>query len=121
MSKTILVADDDRTLTRLLKKYLEDHGFNIIVSNDGEEALKELERVRPDLILLDIQMPKVNGYSFLFEMRKLEHCASIPVIILTCKEEMEEIFRVEGVKEYIVKPARNEVLLEKIRKHIYAS
>ncbi len=118
MTKTILVADDDRVLTRLLKKYLEEHGLSVVVSNDGEEALKELERMRPDLILLDIQMPKVNGYSFLFEMRKLEQCAAIPVIILTCKEEMEEIFRVEGVKEYIVKPVRNEILLEKIKKHL---
>ena len=118
MSKTILVADDDRLLTKLLKKFLEDHGFGVLVANDGEEALLLLEQSRPDLIVLDIQMPKVNGYSFLFEMRKFERAEQIPVLILTCKEEMEEIFRVEGVKEYIVKPVHNEVLLEKIKKHL---
>jgi DNA-binding response OmpR family regulator len=118
MPKSILIADDDRTLTKLLRKYLEDNDFEVIVANDGEEALQKLEHTRPDLIVLDIQMPKVNGYSFLFEMRKLEQSARIPVIILTCKEEMEEIFRVEGVKEYIVKPVRYEDLLEKIRKHL---
>jgi chemosensory pili system protein ChpA (sensor histidine kinase/response regulator) len=118
MPKTILVADDDKILTKLLKKYLEDHALDVLVANDGEEALQKLEHTRPDLIVLDIQMPKVNGYSFLFEMRKLEQCAQIPVIILTCKEEMEEIFRVEGVKEYIVKPVSNEDLLNKIKKHL---
>ena len=118
MAKTILLADDDKTLTRILKKFLEDQGFNILIADDGEEALKKLETTRPDMVILDIQMPKLNGYSFLFEMRKLERDARIPIIVLTCKEELEEIFRVEGVKEYFVKPIRNEELLEKIKKHI---
>ena len=118
MPKTILIADDDRTFTKVLKKFFEDHGFHVLIADDGEEALKTLERTRPDLIVLDIQMPKLNGYSFLFEMRKHEGDTRIPVVVLTCKEELEDIFRVEGVKEYLVKPIRNEDLLEKIKKYI---
>lgn len=118
MPKTILIIDDDRTLTRLLKKFFQDHDFDVLVADDGDEALKKLEVTRPDLVILDIQMPKLNGYSFLFEMHKYERGTRIPVIVLTCKEELEDIFRVEGVKEYLIKPIPNDDLLAKVRKHI---
>jgi two-component system response regulator VicR len=114
----ILVADDDRTYTKVLKKFLEDHGFGVLVADDGDDALKVLEKTRPDLLVLDIWMPRMNGYTFLFEMRKHEGEHRIPVIVLTCKQELEDIFRVEGVKEYLIKPVRNEDLLEKIKKYI---
>ncbi len=118
MPKTILLADDDRTLTKIVGKFLEDDGYRVLVANDGEEALKKLEEVTPDLLILDIQMPKLNGYSFLFEMRKRERDARIPVIVLTGREELEDIFRVEGIKEYLKKPVGREELLSKIKKYV---
>ena len=83
-----------------------------------EEALKKLELESPDLILLDVVMPKVNGYAFLFEMKKIDQKGQTPVIVLTCKDEMKDLFKVEGVKEYIVKPFVNQDLLKMIRKYI---
>lgn len=118
MSKSVLIVDDDRTLTRLLKKFLEDSNYDVLIADDGEEAIAKLEKSRPDLIILDIHMPKLNGYSFLFAIRQLPNAADVPVIILTCKPEMEDIFRVEGVKEYLIKPVNNDVLLQKIRQHL---
>ncbi len=118
MAKKIFIVDDDKTLTKLLQTYLQEHGYDIVVSNDGEEALAKLEHERPDLLVLDVVMPKMNGYTFLFEMRKFEFGVTIPVIVLTCKEEMADIFKVEGVKEYLIKPFPSKDLLERIKKYI---
>lgn len=118
MPKKILMADDDKTLTRSVSVFLAEQGYDLCVAHDGEEALDKLRSEVPDLVLLDVVMPKVNGYSFLFEMKKLDQGAQTPVIVLTCKEEMKDLFKVEGVKEYIVKPFRNKDLLEKIHKYI---
>jgi len=63
-------------------------------------------------------MPKVNGYCISFDMKKLDLSAHVPVIVLTCKDEMKDLFKVEGVKEYVVKPFANKDLLEKVRKYI---
>ena len=118
MKKRVLIVDDDRTLTTMLSAFLQDQGYAITIACNGEAALAELERGVPDIILLDVQMPKMNGYTFLFEMKKIEQAQGVPVIVLTCKGEMEDIFKVEGVKEYIVKPFPNKELVEKIRKYV---
>ena len=118
MPKKILIADDDKTLTKMLGSFLGEKGYQVIVTHDGEEALKKLELESPDLILLDVVMPKVNGYAFLFEMKKIDQKGQTPVIVLTCKDEMKDLFKVEGVKEYIVKPFVNQDLLKMIRKYI---
>ena len=118
MAKKILVADDDKTLTKMLEFFLGEQGYEVIVAHDGEEALKKVELELPDLILLDVVMPKVNGYAFLFDMKKLDQGGQTPIIVLTCKEEMEDLFKVEGVKEYIIKPFAKNDLLEMIRKYI---
>ncbi|MBF0569369.1 MAG: response regulator transcription factor [Candidatus Omnitrophica bacterium] len=118
MAKKILIADDDKTLAKLMGSFLEENGYQVVLAYDGEEALKKVQYEMPDLILLDVVMPKINGYSFLFEVRKLEQGAGTPIIVLTSKEDMGDIFKVEGVKEYLVKPFHNRELLEKIKKHI---
>lgn len=118
MAKKIFIVDDDRMLTKIVQSCLQEHGYEVSVSHDGEEALAKIGHERPDLLLLDVVMPKMNGYTFLFEMRKLEHGAAVPVIVLTCKEEMADIFKVEGVKEYLIKPFPNQDLLEKIKKYV---
>jgi DNA-binding response OmpR family regulator len=118
MGKKVFIVDDDKTLTKILQSYLHEQGYEVVVSNDGAEALAKLEHDRPDLLVLDVVMPKMNGYTFLFEMRKFEYGVAIPVIVLTCKEEMADIFKVEGVREYLIKPFPNKDLLDKIKKHI---
>ena len=118
MAKKILIADDDKTLTKMLSSFLTEQGYKVTVAHDGEEALRKIELEMQDLILLDVVMPKVNGYAFLFDMKKLEQGSKTPIIVLTCKDEMKDLFKVEGVKEYIVKPFVNKDLLEVIRKYI---
>jgi DNA-binding response OmpR family regulator len=114
----ILVVDDDKTLTRLIRASLEDSGYDVVVAHDGDAALGKLQQEHPDLIILDVVMPRLNGYSFLFEMRKVDVGAQTPVIVLTCKEDMEDIFKVEGVREYLIKPFPQKTLVEMVRKHL---
>lgn len=118
MAKKILIIDDDRSLLKMAGSYLEAHGYEVACSLDGDEALTAIKANAPDLIVLDVQMPKMNGYTFLFELKKIENAQKIPVIVLTAKEGMAEIFKLEGVKEYITKPLQTETLLTLIKKHI---
>ena len=116
-NKKILVIDDDPTLLKMLQPFLESHGFAVTVAFDGEEGIEKLKIELPDLIVLDVRMPRMNGYAFIFEMKKLGG-AKVPIIVLTAKEGMAEIFKAEGVKEYITKPFKFESLLENINKYV---
>ncbi len=118
MAKKILIIDDDPTLLKMVQPYLESHGFLVATAVDGEQGIERIKADRPDLIILDVQMPKMNGYTFMFEIKKINGTKNIPIIVLTAKEGMAEIFKVEGVKEYVVKPFKPEVLLTHINKYI---
>ncbi len=116
MSKKILIIDDDPTLTKMAETFLASHGYQVAVASDGEEGLQKVASFHPNLIILDVQMPKMNGYTLMFELKKIPNAASIPIIVLTAKEGMAEIFKVEGVKEYLTKPLQPDVLLAHIKK-----
>lgn len=118
MSKRILVIDDDPTLIKVIKPFLESQDYQVQVAVNGEEGIDAIKKQVPDLIVLDVQMPKMNGYTFIFELKKISQAATIPIIVLTSKEGMAEIFKVEGVKDYIIKPFKPEILLTAINKHI---
>jgi len=118
MAKKILLIDDDPTLVKIVEPFLQSHGYAVSVAYDGEEGIAQAKKSAPDLIVLDVQMPRMNGYTFVFELKKIPNSNSIPIIVLTSKEGMAEIFKVEGVKEYLNKPVKPEVLLEAIKKHI---
>jgi DNA-binding response OmpR family regulator len=117
MSK-ILIIDDDPTLLKVVQPFLESHGYKISLALDGQEGIEMVQKEHPDLIILDVQMPKMNGYTFVFELKKISEGKVTPIIVLTAKEGMAEIFKVEGVKEYITKPFKPEVLLNAIKKHV---
>ncbi len=117
MSKKILIIDDDPTILRMCESFLSAHGFIVTTAFDGEQGIEKFKAERPDLIVLDVQMPKMNGYTFVFELKKAGG-SKTPIIVLTAKEGMAEIFKVEGVKEYMTKPLKPEVLLANIQKHI---
>ena len=119
LAKNILIIDDEPTTTRLVKNYLEINGFAVQEAHDGEQGLRLLKQLKADLIVLDIQMPVMNGYTFMLELKKLgKEYKNIPVMILTSKEGMADIFKIEGAKEYVVKPFKPEELLTAIRKYI---
>jgi DNA-binding response OmpR family regulator len=114
MSKKILVVDDKPELRNLLKSYLAQEGFQIAEAADGQEALYVARYEKPDLIILDLMMPKMGGYEF---MRAYSREADAPIIILTAKlEENEKVLGLElGADDYITKPFSMRELTARVR------
>jgi len=113
--KKILVVDDERDFVELVQVRLETNGYDVITAFDAAEALEKVKE-KPDVILLDIMMPDVDGYTLFRRLRKDCDTRSIPIIVVTAKPEMKELFQAEGVDSYLVKPVENEELLSAIRK-----
>jgi DNA-binding response OmpR family regulator len=103
--KSILLVDDDLTLREMYSERLKAEGFSVEMAKDGEEALQKAGDLHPNVILLDIMMPKVNGLDVLKQLKAQTETADIPVIVLTAliqdREKMESITR--GADDYIVK------------------
>ncbi|MGQ9787143.1 MAG: response regulator [Anaerolineae bacterium] len=114
MSKTILVVDDQANVRRLLREYLEEEGFHVVVAENGRDALYVARREKPDLILLDIMMPEMSGYEF---MRTFTKEQDIPIILLTAKlEESDKVLGLElGADDYVTKPFSMRELVARIR------
>ncbi len=104
-NKTILLVDDDLTLREMYEERMKVEGFKIIQATNGEEALGKARENKPDIILLDIMMPKVNGFDVLKELKSNPELKDIPVIVLTAL--IQDVDRVQGKKlgaaDYIVK------------------
>lgn len=103
MSSQILVVDDDKTLLRFLKEYLESEGFKVIIADRGPKALQAFYQERPDLVVLDVMMPGMDGWEVCARIREL---AETPVIMVTAKDsEADKLrgFRL-GVDDYVTKP-----------------
>lgn len=83
MAKTVLIVEDEQSMQRALKNKLEQAGYAAPVANDGEEALAALRRAKPDLVLLDLIMPRMDGISVLRQMKNDEQLREVPVVILT--------------------------------------
>ncbi len=118
MKKEILIIDDDPVTIEMLRGILEKHGYKLRLAYNGAEGLAKAGEKIPDLIILDIQMPKMDGYTFLLEFKKIVDVTRVPILVLTTKENMQDIFAVEGIKEYITKPYKMEDLLQKIEHYL---
>ena len=118
MCKKILIIDDEESIVKVVEARLQANGFIVFTATDGEQGLKILEAEDPDLILLDIVMPKMDGYTFVRKIKYNNSIRPIPIIMLTARDQMKELFDLEGVKDYIVKPFDAEELIEKINTHI---
>ncbi len=118
MTKKILVIEDDPETIELLTSRLEANRFEMISASDGEEGLEKVNDDKPDLIILDVMLPKMDGYTFIRELKARKATEKIPVIVLTGKKKMEELFKLEGVEDYIVKPYKINDLLERIQKYL---
>lgn len=105
-SKLILVVEDDADIRQLLWHYLEKEKYRLSLAKDGEEGLAQAEAQKPDLIILDLMLPKQDGLSVLRQLRKSEATAAIPVLILTAKgDEADRIVGLElGADDYVTKP-----------------
>ncbi len=103
MSKTILVVDDKKELRLMVKSYLEEEGFRVVMAADGQEALYVARHEKPDLIILDLMMPNMGGYEFLRVHRRE---TDTPIIILTARlEEGDKVLGLElGADDFVTKP-----------------
>ena len=117
----ILVVDDDPDLSQLMAFDLKKKGYDVIIANDGEEGLEKAISAKPDLIMLDIKMPKMDGYTFVRRLKKDEATKRIPLIVLTSYEPMKDMFQLEGVNDYFVKSADTSKLLQAVDKFLKPS
>lgn len=103
--KTILLVDDDLTLREMYEERLKAEGFSIVQATNGNEALQKARESKPNVVLLDIMMPKVNGFDVMREMKADPELKEIPIIVLTAL--IQDVDRVQGKKlgatDYIVK------------------
>jgi DNA-binding response OmpR family regulator len=112
----ILVVDDVRENVRLLEAVLEAHGYDVVSTTDGQSALELAVSAKPDLVLLDVQMPQLDGYAVCSRLRAREETAVLPVIMLTASEGSEKTRAIEaGADDFIPKPFNRDELLTRIR------
>lgn len=116
----IMVVDDHDGLRKLLKMVLERSGYEVVTSEDGPEALALLRTCTVDLILLDLQLPAMDGYEVLAAIRSNPNTADLPVIFLTANGETDQIVRglQSGANDYVTKPFEEAVLLARVHTHL---
>jgi DNA-binding response OmpR family regulator len=116
MAKRILVVDDEVRVLTVIQKRLESAGYEVITAMDGNEALIKARSVNPDLIVLDLILPKLNGYQVCSVLKRDSYYKQIPILMLTARSQerdVDEGMRV-GADAYMTKPFKNEILLGQI-------
>ncbi len=124
MSKeTLLIVDDNRVLREGLKEMLSIEGFSVITAGNGKEALEAMRSYSPDLILSDITMPEMDGYSFFNAVRSRAEWVAIPFIFLTARAEKEDVLTGKnlGAEDYLIKPLTREELITAVRARLSRS
>ena len=115
-AKKILVADDEQQLALAVKIRLQSKGYTVVTASDGQQALQLAAQEKPDLIILDVLMPVMDGYSCLRELNTKFGRGKIPVIVLTARDQMKDLFELEGIEDYVIKPFDHEDLLIRIER-----
>jgi CheY-like chemotaxis protein len=118
MGSKILVADDSPTIRHLIMKFLDGEGYEIVTASDSADVVDLIDEINPDLVISDIMMPGMDGYTFLRHIRKDKTPASLPVIIMSTKEreDMEDLFVSYGITGYLQKPFEKDQLVELVEK-----
>jgi two-component system, OmpR family, alkaline phosphatase synthesis response regulator PhoP len=113
MAKKILVVDDERHIVRLVEVNLTKAGYQVVTAYDGVEALQKVQSEHPDMVILDVMMPRMDGFETLKKLQADPTTAEIPVIMLTAKAQDADIFRgwSSGVSSYLTKPFNPRELL----------
>ena len=117
MAHKILVVDDDRDIVETLKNRLEKENYEVAVAFDGEEAITKIKEVNPDIVLLDLVMPKINGFEVLKEIREKYKEKWRPVIIVSAQDDLESFRKSYSLEadHYLTKPCTMEHILSGIR------
>jgi len=121
MAKKILIVEDEEILIDLLQRKLTNEGYEILVARDGDEGLKIMQEINPDLVLLDIVMPKMGGFEVMEEMAKDSELKKIPIIVISNSGQPVEIDRAQelGAKDWLIKAEFDpQEVLDKVAKQI---
>lgn len=115
----ILVVDDDPNIVRIVTVKLERNGFRVLSAVNGQDGLDSIAQTRPELVLLDVMMPVMDGIEFVEKLKESPDLRTIPVFLLTARGQMEDkknAYRI-GVEDYITKPFSPNEVLERVRAH----
>jgi len=115
--KKILVVDDEKPISDIIKFNLNKEGYDVYVAYDGEDAIKQVEEVDPDLIILDLMLPKIDGLEVAREIRKTHE---MPIIMVTAKDtEIDKVLGLEmGADDYVTKPFSNRELVARVKANL---
>lgn len=118
MSKIILTVDDSRMMREMLLMVLHGAGFNVVQAEDGEEGLSVLRDAQPDVIITDINMPRLDGYGFIEGVRQDERYRAVPILVLSTESSAEKKSRARdaGATGWIVKPFQADTLIDVVRR-----
>ena len=113
----VLLVDDEPSIVKMVSKRLEVEGFEVLVAIDGQEALKKVQAEAPDVVILDLMLPKLNGYEVCMMLKEDTRYQKIPVVMFTAKaqEQDEKLGLACGADAYIRKPFKAQELLDQIR------
>ncbi|MFA6096796.1 MAG: response regulator [Candidatus Paceibacterota bacterium] len=122
MAKKIMLIEDEEILSGLLRRKLEENGYEVIVAFDGEEGIEIMKKQRPDLVLLDIVMPKMGGFEVMEEMNKIPelNLKDLPVIIVSNSGQPVEIGKAQelGIRDYLIKTQFDpQEVVDKVKKY----
>ena len=117
MAKKILVVDDEKPISDIIKFNLEKEGYSVVTAYDGEEALEKVESENPDLIILDLMLPKIDGLEVAKRVRA-KH--TMPIIMVTAKDsELDKVLGLElGADDYVTKPFSNRELVARVKANL---
>lgn len=115
----VLAVDDNQDILDCLRVLLKRRGYQPFIANEGEEGLKIAEKEIPDLILLDIKMPHMDGLTFIRRLRRLDELKKIPIVIMTGYEPMRDMFQFEGIAEYVLKSGDLNAIFEAIERNLH--
>ena len=122
--KKILIADDEEETRSLIKFVLKKENFQVLEADNGQEALKKINEESPDLIILDIIMPGLDGRAILLQLKGNEKTKNIPVIVSSGQEKMREFFRANSdiePEDYLEKPFKIKMLVDKVTRILSAN
>jgi twitching motility two-component system response regulator PilG len=115
-----MVVDDSRMILRTAKRFLEVAGYEVVTAEDGFRALAEIVRVRPDVLFLDVMMPRLNGYDACLAIKSSPEFVDLPVVMLSSKDSPFDKAKgaLMGCSDYLTKPFASETLLDAVRRHL---
>jgi adenylate cyclase len=117
--KKILLVDDEPEFVDMIRMRLEANGYEVIVAHNGAEGLKKAAEENPNLILLDVMMPGMDGFRVLATLRQTVGTEYVPVVMLTARGESKSLFKAQdlGVVDYLIKPCDAKALMEVVKRH----